>query len=122
MQNNQVTLLGNIVRPPEIISTSNGHQLSRFRFACNRRASNKEGERQTDFFDVEVWGRQAENLNSSCSVGDRLIIIGRLRQQDWMDKEGVRHNRTIITAEAVGLSLQFSSYSSRAREEAIIGD
>ncbi len=122
MKNNQVILLGNIVRPPETLSTSNGNQLSRFRFACNRKTSGKDGERQADFFDVEVWGRQAEHLYSSCAVGDRLIIIGKLRQQEWLDKEGGRHSRLIVSADAVGLSLEFNSYSTRTREDISISE
>jgi single-strand DNA-binding protein len=102
------------VRTPELVTSANGHPFARFRIACNRRPSKNNGETLVDFFDVEVWGRQAENLCSSCSQGERLMVAGKMRFQEWTDKEGERHTRYVVAAELVGLSLEYHSFNLRS--------
>lgn len=104
---NQVVMTGNVVRSPELSSTAKGHPFTRFRFACNRPPRNPEAEAETDFVDIEAYGRLAENLCSTCSVGDRLLVVGKMRHQRWEDDEGNKRARHVVLADAVGASLEF---------------
>ncbi len=112
MQLNNVVVSGNIVRSPELSVTVNGNPFCRFRFAANRSAGRKDGIEQpeADFFDVEVWGRQAENLCDTCVAGDRLLVSGRMRYNEWEDGEGLRRSRHVIMADVIGLTLEFDTY------------
>ncbi len=114
MQMNYTVLTGNIVRSPELSITVNGNPFCRFRFASNRAGSRTNGgekeQPEADFFDVEVWGRQAENLCDTCVAGDRLLVTGRIRYNEWEDGEGLRRSRHIIMADVIALSLEFDTY------------
>ena len=104
---NQVVMTGNVVRTPELSTTVKGYPFTRFRFACNRPQRNSEAEAETDFVDVEAYGKLAENLCSSCAVGDRLLVVGKIRHQRWEDEEGNKRARHVLLADAVGASLEF---------------
>ncbi len=104
---NQIVMTGNVVRTPELSSTVKGHPFTRFRFACNRPPRNPEAESETDFVDIEAYGRLAENLCTSCSVGDRLLVVGKMRHQRWEDDEGNKRARHVLLADAVGVSMEF---------------
>jgi single-strand DNA-binding protein len=106
---NQVVMTGNVVRTPELSNTVKGYPFTRFRFACNRPQRNSEAEAETDFVDIEAYGRLAENLCSSCSVGDRLLVVGKIRHQRWEDDEGNKRARHVLLADAVGVSMEFQS-------------
>ena len=113
---NQVVMTGNVVRSPELSSTLKGHPFTRFRFACNRPPRNPETEGEADFVDVEAYGRLAENLCSSCSVGDRLLVVGKMRHQRWEDAEGNKRARYVVLADAVGVSMEFQALGLHAGE------
>ncbi len=122
MQMNYVVLSGNIVRSPELSITVNGNPFCRFRFASTRPTRRGEAaSAEADFFDVEVWGRQAENLCDSCVAGDRLVVSGRLRYNEWEDAEGGRRSRHVIMADIVALTLEFDTYRVAQREQGASG-
>lgn len=111
---NQVVMTGNVVRTPELSSTFKGHPFTRFRFACNRPPRNQETDGETDFVDIEAYGKLAENLCSTCSMGDRLLIVGKMRHQRWEDDEGNKRARYVVLADAVGVSMEFQALELRA--------
>jgi single-strand DNA-binding protein len=94
---NKVILLGNLVRDPELRYTPNGHAVANITVATNR----KSGEYQETFFGyVQVWGKQAENVNQYLAKGDRVLVEGRLKTETY-EKEGRPHSSTRIIAENV---------------------
>jgi single-strand DNA-binding protein len=113
---NQIVMTGNVVRSPELSNTVKGHPFTRFRFACNRPPRNPDAEGEADFVDVEAYGRLAENLCSTCSVGDRLLVVGKMRHQRWEDDEGNKRARYVVLADAVGVSMEFKALGQRAEE------
>jgi single-strand DNA-binding protein len=113
---NQIVMTGNVVRSPELSNTVKGHPFTRFRFACNRPPRNPEAEGEADFVDVEAYGRLAENLCSTCSVGDRLLVVGKMRHQRWEDDEGNKRARYVVLADAVGVSMEFKALGMRTEE------
>lgn len=108
---NNVALVGNLASDPKL-GEANGTVVN-FRLAVNRRrvrASGEEDEEErADFIDVECWGSQAENISASLKRGDRAIVAGQLKQDQWTNEEGNRRSRLRIRATAVGPSLEFQS-------------
>src|SRR5947209_2738204 len=76
---NNVTLIGNITRDPELRFTPSGQATATFGLAVNRRWQNRqtqEGEEATSFFDVGCWLEMAENAMGSLTRGGRVIVTG----------------------------------------------
>jgi single-strand DNA-binding protein len=64
---------------------------------------------ETNFFKVNVWRGQAENLADSLSEGGRVMVTGRLRQHSWETPEGDKRSVTELEADEVGASLKFAT-------------
>jgi len=97
---NDVKLIGNLCRDPELKYTQSGVALWKVPLAVPR--SYKKGdvwEKETSFFDIEAWGKLAESLNGM-SKGQRVLVIGELRQEQW-EKDGQKHSKVKIVASAV---------------------
>ena len=66
---------------------------------------------RTDYIDVECWGSQAENILSSLGRGDRAVVAGQIRYDQWSDEAGNPRSKVKIKASAVGASLEFGVLS-----------
>ena len=109
---NNVTVVGNLTRDPELRFTNSGRPQCQFGLACNRRWQNRqtqEWEEATSFFDVVIWGDMAENVSDSLSKGDRVVVDGRLEQRSWETQEGDRRSKVEIVADEVGPSLRWAT-------------
>ena len=106
---NQMYLLGNLTRDPEIKYTNEGMAIAEMRLAVNKRWKDKNGEDMevVDYFNVTAWNNLAENCVSSLKKGDRVIINGRLSLRKWENKEGKKYNIINMTADTVAASLEF---------------
>jgi single-strand DNA-binding protein len=113
MSDNNVTVVGNVTRVPEMRFTPNGASVVSFGVAVNRRWQNKqtqEWEEQVSFFDVKAWAQLADNVNNSIDKGDRVVITGRLEQETWDDKDtGAKRSKVSIVADEVALSLRWAT-------------
>lgn len=86
MLNNSIRLNGNLTKDPEYKTVSD-RNLVTFRVAVNESVGN--GKEETIYLDVDAWGSHADySKNVDLTKGDRVIILGRLRQRNWEDKEG----------------------------------
>ncbi len=84
MLNNRVILKGNLTKDPEYKTVSDKELVS-FRMAVNENIGN--GKEETLYMDVDGWGSHAQYANNvSLSKGDRVIVDGRIRQRQWVDK------------------------------------
>ncbi len=109
---NNITILGNLTRDPELRFTPSGTAVVSFGLAANRNIQNKnsgEWETQVDFFNVTAWYKLAENCAESLSKGDRVLVSGRLSQNSWESKEGQKRSTVRIIANVVAPSLEFAS-------------
>jgi single-strand DNA-binding protein len=101
---NKVILVGFLGADPELKHTSQGLAIAMLRVATSRRWSDKDGERQeeTEWHDVEVWGKQAEATGEHLAKGRQVYVEGRLKTDAWTDKQtGQKRYRTKIVAEQV---------------------
>lgn len=99
---NSILIEGNIVADVELKQTPNGIDVVNFTVASNRYFK-KDGntEQETSFFEVEAWGRLAESCAELGKNGRGLRVVGRLKQNRWVDGDGNNRSRTFIVAEHV---------------------
>ncbi len=90
MSFNKVILVGNLGRDPELRYTPQGTPVCSFSMATNERRKDKSGEMQdqTTWFRITLWGRQAETASQYLSKGRPVYIEGRLRVEEWTDRDG----------------------------------
>lgn len=86
---NMVVIAGRITRDPELKYTSSGRAWCRLSVANTRYYKSKEGERreETVFVEGAVWDKQAEWIGERLRKGRPVIVEGRLRQNEWEDRE-----------------------------------
>lgn len=89
MNLNKVLLIGNLTKDPEIKKMTSGTQLANLRLAVNRQYTTSTGTKAEDvvFVDVEAWGKQAETIGKYLKKGRSVFIEGRLKLDEWTDKE-----------------------------------
>ncbi len=101
---NNVTLVGRLVRDPELRRTGNGTAVVNFTLAVNRPYA-KEGDVEADFINILCWDKTAENVEKYCFKGSLVGITGEIQTRSYDNKEG---NRVYVT-EVVARSVQFIS-------------
>ena len=103
---NQVTLIGNLTRDPEVGQTAGGATMCRLRLAVNETFRDRRtGEERTiaTFLDVTAWGPVAENCGRFLGKGRQVLVCGRLYTEEWVDKEtGKKRSAVRIRADRVG--------------------
>jgi len=110
--NNTVTLVGNLTRDPEKRATQTGTTVVNVGMAVNRRwqnRQNQEWEEEAHFFDLTIWGEQGDNAVDTFSVGDRVIVTGRLTQNRWETEDGEKRSVIRITVDEIGPSLRWAT-------------
>lgn len=85
---NKVLLIGNLTRDPELRVTPKGTAICTFGLAVNRKYRDESGgdREEVTFIDIEAWGKSAENISKYCTKGRPLFVEGRLRLDQWEDK------------------------------------
>ena len=99
---NSILVEGNIVRDPELHSTTKGTSVCTFQIATNRYYRQDAGmEKEVSFFNVEAWSRLADNVSNLGHKGRGVRVVGRLKQERWQDREGKVQSKIIILAEHI---------------------
>ncbi|MFN9112697.1 MAG: single-stranded DNA-binding protein [Bacteroidota bacterium] len=99
---NRVTLLGNLVKDVEVKFNNNQDAYASISICVNeRRKRDGEWVDEANFFDVKVFGKQAEWLGESGRKGAPVVVDGRLQQERWTDKSGVEQRRVVVLADRV---------------------
>ncbi len=101
---NRVELMGHLGKDPEVRFTPTGKKVTQFSLAVNRIWKDSAGQKQTatDWFQVEAWGRLGEICHQYLKKGSLAFLEGRLRTDQWQDKEkGDTHYRTLIVAQGM---------------------
>lgn len=95
---NKIMLMGRLTRSPERFKGADGIG---FGFVVNRKYNDRDGKRQEEatFLDCEAWGKTAETLFKFCEKGTPLYIEGRLRLNQWTDKDGARRSKILVVVE-----------------------
>lgn len=99
---NQVTLMGNLTRDPELRQTPTGQNVTSFSLALNRSYKDQSGEWKevTDYVDIVCWGPLAERVAQYLSKGRRCLVQGRLQSRSW-EQDGQKRNKVEVLANDV---------------------
>lgn len=98
---NRVMLIGRLTAKPELRYTASNVPFARFTLAVNRTFSNGNGERETDFLNIIVWRKQAENICNYLNKGSLVSVEGRIQTGSYDDKDGNKRYTTDIVADSV---------------------
>lgn len=105
MSFNKIIVVGNLGRDPELRYTPQGSAVCSFSMATSEKKRDKAGDLQdlTTWFKITLWGKQAELASKYLTKGSSAYIEGRLRIEEWTDKEG----KIRTTLEVNGTDMQF---------------
>jgi single-strand DNA-binding protein len=101
---NHVTIVGRLTRDPELRSLPSGTSVLQMGVACNGRQKDETGNwiDKPNFFDVKVFGNQAETLSQHLSKGRRIGVDGRLEWSSWEASDGSgKRSKVEIIAQTV---------------------
>jgi single-strand DNA-binding protein len=101
---NKVILVGNLTRDPELRYTPKGMAIAKVGLAVNRNWTSESGEKKEEvtFVDVDIFGRTAENVAQYMKKGRPILIEGRLRLDQWDDKQtGQKRSKLGVVGEVV---------------------
>jgi single-strand DNA-binding protein len=100
---NLVVLVGNLTRDPELRNLPSGTEVCAMRLAVNDRRKNSDGEwvDYANYFDIDVFGNQANACAQYLSRGRAVYVQGRLRWREWETQEGAKRQHVSVTADRV---------------------
>ncbi len=105
MNLNHFIISGNLTRDPEMRTVGTDRAVTAFTIAHNTRFKTADGEQREEvsFIDCEVWGRQGEIAAQYLTKGSATIVEGRLKQDNWTDKEGQKRSKLKLVVDRVHL-------------------
>lgn len=132
---NQVILMGNLTRDPELRTTPNGQSVCSFSLALNRSYKGADGNWQeaTDYVDVVAWGPLGERVSQYVTKGRPVLVNGRLQSRSW-EQDGQKRSKVEVIASDVtflggrdggtdeGGSTQSSAPKQKKTEDVVIED
>ena len=99
---NQVILMGNLTRDPELRTIPSGQSVCSFSLALNRSYKDASGEWQeaTDYIDVTAWAALGERVSQYLTKGRRCLVQGRLQSGSW-EQDGQKRSKVEVLANDV---------------------
>lgn len=99
---NQVVLMGNLTRDPELRTTPNGQSVCSFSLALNRSYKNASGEwtEATDYVDIVAWAALGERVAQYLTKGRPALVSGRLQSRSW-EQDGQKRSKLEVVAQDV---------------------
>ena len=99
---NNVVLVGRLTRDVELkYIQGSGTPVANFTIAVDREFTSKDGKKETDFIDIQVWGKSAENCANYIGRGSLVAIQGSIRVDSYQDQEGNNRKMTRVNANRV---------------------
>lgn len=99
---NQVILMGNLTRDPELRQTPNGQSVTSFSLALNRSYKGSDGNwtEATDYIDVVAWGPLGERVAQYLTKGRPCLVNGRIQSRSW-EQDGQKRSKVEVVAQDV---------------------
>jgi single-strand DNA-binding protein len=100
---NKSLLCGHLTRDPELKFTASGKAIGNTGLAVSEKyKSGEQMKEEVTFIDIEVWGKQAETLAQYCKKGACIFIEGRLKLDQWDDKQtGQKRSKLKVVADRI---------------------
>ena len=97
---NHITIMGRLVRDPELRRTGSGIAVASFTVAVDRDFGGRDGgEKETDFIDCVAWRQTGEFVSKYFTKGRMIVVSGRLQIRSWTDKDGNKRRTAEVVAE-----------------------
>ncbi len=100
----QIILVGNLGRDPEMRYTPSGVPVTDFSMAVSRRWTGQDGQQQekTVWFKVTAWRKTAELASQYLTKGRQVMVIGEVEEPEvWQDREGNNRASLKVTARSI---------------------
>jgi single-strand DNA-binding protein len=101
--NNTLMIIGRVGKDPEVRTTQTGKAVTKFTLAVRRPGKDSKGQEITDWFQVELWGKQAELAGELVRKGTLLSVAGACHIDEWSDKDGNRQKSVKVSADGFQL-------------------
>lgn len=98
---NNVFLIGNLTKDPELRQTNSGTNVCTFTIAVNRRFKDSDGKQVTDFFNIVAWKQLAELCGRYLTKGRKAAVVGELQTRSYDAKDGTKRYITEIVADEI---------------------
>ena len=99
---NHITIMGRLVRDPELRRTGSGTAVASFTVAVDRDFGGRDGgEKETDFIDCVAWRQTGEFISKYFTKGSMIVVSGRLQIRSWTDKDGNKRRTAEVVADNV---------------------
>ena len=99
---NHITIMGRLVRDPELRRTGSGIAVASFTLAVDRDFGPKDGgEKETDFIDCVAWRNTGEFVSKYFTKGRMAVVSGRLQIRKYTDKDGNNRRAAEVVADNV---------------------
>lgn len=109
---NQLTIIGNLTRDPELRTTPNGINVCTFTVAVNRKIR-RDNEPEADYFEVTAWRERGENCAKYLSKGRKVCVVGAVSVSTYTANDGTTRAKMKVTADEI----EFLSPKDGAKEE-----
>lgn len=109
---NQLTIIGNLTRDPELRTTPNGINVCTFSVAVNRKIR-RDNEPEADYFEVTAWRERGENCAKYLSKGRKVCVVGAVSVATYTANDGTTRAKMKVTADEI----EFLSPKDGAKEE-----
>ena len=97
---NHITIMGRLVRDPELRRTGSGIAVASFTVAVDRDFGGRDGgEKETDFIDCVAWRQTGEFVSKYFTKGRMIVVSGRLQIRNWTDKDGNKRRTAEVVAD-----------------------
>jgi len=110
----QVTIVGNLTADPELRYTAQGKAVAGFTVAESKRVKDSDGtwkDGDSTFWRCSLWDAAAENMTESLKRGQRVIVVGEVKQRSFETQQGEKRTVMEVTATEVGPSLKWATAS-----------
>lgn len=98
---NKAILIGNLTKDPELRATQNGITVCTFTIAVNRRRTNQQGAKETDYFTIIAWRALGDNCAKYLAKGRKVAVTGEIQTRTYDAKDGTKRYVTEIIADNV---------------------
>jgi single-strand DNA-binding protein len=123
-----VTVVGNVAADPVVRQVGDGRRVTSLRLGCTGRQYDRARQEWVDgptsWYGVSAWQQLGANVAESVRKGERVVVVGRLRVETYLDREGRERTTATVEADAVGHDLTFgtSRFSRVVRGSGVPGD
>lgn len=116
--NNTIMVVGRAGRDAEVRMLQTGRAVAKFSVAVTRPGKDSQGQETTDWFQVDLWGRQAELAGDLVKKGALLSVSGACHIEEWTDRDGAKRTSVKIAADGFQLLESRASREERSQYEA----